>query len=98
MNPPEAPHSPHTPPKQKGIPGAPIRPRPRRVPACNCDLSFKIHELPRSLDKLPQLSGPSTNPSEVKPRAMPPPPPRRHRRKGQYQEMLDDGNPRKTQQ
>lgn len=36
--------------------------------------------------------------SEVKPRAMPPPPPRGHRRKCQYQEMLDDGNPRKTQQ
>ncbi|KAK3173208.1 hypothetical protein OEA41_006537 [Lepraria neglecta] len=98
MDPPEAPPSPHTPPKQKGIPGAPLRPRPRRVPANNCHLSFNIHESPGSLDKLPPLSSPSTNPSEVKPGAMLPPPPRRHRREGRYQEMLDDEKPRKAQQ
>ena len=98
MDPPKAPPSPHTPPKQKGIPGAQVMaPPPRRVPPRNCDLSVNLNTLPRSLDQLPPLSSLSAKLSEVKPGTMQPPPPPRHRRESQYQEMVDAENARKAQ-
>ncbi|KAL2042545.1 hypothetical protein N7G274_005039 [Stereocaulon virgatum] len=99
MDPPKVPPSPHTPPKQKGIPGAPVMaPPPRHALPRNCDLSVNLNTLPRSFDQLPPLSSPYAKPSEVKPGTMQPPPPPRHRREGQYQEMVDAENARKAQE
>ena len=92
MDPPERPSSPHTPPRQKGIPGVQLAPRPRPLPPRGRNLDINQSEIHSNYYSLPKF----IIPSESDPGAMMPPP--RRRREDQYQEMVDKENPRQAEQ